>query len=569
MKNRLKDPSPDLARTVTNVSFHRAAPAACARNNSLIAVIYFVSFVTTLFFALARGQDINWDQRNYHIGIPTLLAQGSFWASAAPANIPSYQNPLLAQADLLIITHLPPMLASAVLALVQSLAPSIAGVMCLRICAPTGAATWRPRAGRIAASLGFALCLMTPVALSEAGTTFVDTVTAGPVLLAYLLLLTRDDSVVPSQRRRIRHAALAGVLLGAMAALKLTNAVFVISSLGFAFAGRERLTERLIWLLWLACGATFTAIVVGGPWSFQLWQHFGNPVFPYFNAVFQSPEFPNVNWADGHFHFNSVFDLWRVPLHWLHGTTDSPLTMSPTAELRFTDVRWFFINLAVPGFLGLLLVWPPLRRRWLADPATGLLFAVILGFLAWARLFAISRYLAPVDILAGAAALCLSGLLPWQALRLFGLTAFTLLCLDKVEVMDWEHVPWQARWSTINTQRLDLGGDALVFLLGEPLLFTAASLQPNTIYVGLDQPTAARRVKFDLRGDQDNAFTRSLHARLSADPALKILTLGQRRTTAWDRELLASYGLQATANCRQMIIGQIRFDLCDVERSSP
>ena len=70
------------------------------------------------------------------------------------------------------------------------------------------------------------------MALSEAGTTIVDLILAVPVLLAYLLLLTRDDASAP------RHATLAaGVLLGLAVGLKITNAVFAIGAPAFFLAG--------------------------------------------------------------------------------------------------------------------------------------------------------------------------------------------------------------------------------------------------------------------------------------------------------------------------------------------
>ena len=42
---------------------------------------------TTLVFAVRRGQDTNWDQLNYHLDVPFLMLQGSFWDSIAPSVI--------------------------------------------------------------------------------------------------------------------------------------------------------------------------------------------------------------------------------------------------------------------------------------------------------------------------------------------------------------------------------------------------------------------------------------------------------------------------------------------------
>src|SRR5262249_25657661 len=40
--------------------------------------IIAASMTTTVWYALIRGQDVGWDQRNYHIGIPFLLEHDTF-----------------------------------------------------------------------------------------------------------------------------------------------------------------------------------------------------------------------------------------------------------------------------------------------------------------------------------------------------------------------------------------------------------------------------------------------------------------------------------------------------------
>ncbi|MFI4982924.1 MAG: glycosyltransferase 87 family protein, partial [Nevskiales bacterium] len=186
-----------------------------------------VAIGTTLVYAFRRGQDANWDQRAYHLDIPFLLLQGSFWDSIAPSGIQSYLNPLILIPQYLLIRTLPPLAAVATIALAQAMAFVIAARICLRIAGPDPG-----EGGYAGAFLGFVLCLASPMALSEAGTTIVDLITAAPVLLAYLLLLTRDDKSAP------RHACLAaGLLLGAAAGLKLTNTVFAIGAPAFFLAG--------------------------------------------------------------------------------------------------------------------------------------------------------------------------------------------------------------------------------------------------------------------------------------------------------------------------------------------
>jgi len=229
----------------------------------------------TIWYAAARGQDFNYDQQNYHIGIPFLLAHGMFWESVAPAGIASYLNPYALEIQFFAIRHLSGIGFAVTLAVVQSSAFMIAGLISADIA--------KLASGSRAVAfglLGFALSLLAPMPLSQAGTTFTDLTTAVPVLAAYALLLTRGRWFSP-----LTSAALAGALLGTATALKLTNGVFALGVVGFALAGPDGPRERIVWLLGCMVAAILAFAVVGGPWHLALWQHFGNPVFPFYNDL--------------------------------------------------------------------------------------------------------------------------------------------------------------------------------------------------------------------------------------------------------------------------------------------
>ncbi len=211
--------------------------ALVATRAGYTATCVVAAIATTLVFAFRRGQDVNWDQLNYHLGMPFLLLHGTFWASIAPSGIQTYLNPLVLVPQYLVIRALPPLAAAATIGVAQAMAFVVAARICLRIAGPDP-----DEGGYGGVFLGFVLCLASPMALSEAGTTIVDLITALPVLLAYLLLLRRDDATAP------RHACLAaGLLLGLAAGLKVTNGVFVIGAPAFFLAGPAPPRRRAAW----------------------------------------------------------------------------------------------------------------------------------------------------------------------------------------------------------------------------------------------------------------------------------------------------------------------------------
>jgi hypothetical protein len=519
------------------------------------ATIIIVSFTITIWNALARGQDVNWDQKHYHIAVPFLLEHGEFWNSVVPAGRQGFFNPYLLQIQYFGIQHLSPLLFDTILALVQSTAFMIAGFTCVEI-VRSSSPSIDPRETTRLGLLGFALCLSAPVALSEAGTTFIDLITAVPVVGAYALLLQRD------RLGPLVAAPLAGILLGAATALKLTNGVFALGAIGFAFAGPDRPSQQLRWLTLCGASALLGFLAVGGSWHLSLWEHFRNPLFPYYNNIFHSPDFgTTVSDDDDRFLPHSVLDIWRYPLYWLFGGGTANGLGSPSCELYFWDARWAVVTIGGVGFLLGLARFPAWRKQCLANPATGLFFAVVLAYLVWLAKFGYQRYMAPIDILCGAATLILALQVSRARLRLAALTALAAVSVFSVlRVPDWGHLPWRSHWQTINPERLDFGGPSLVFVSGVlPTLYIAASLPLDAHYVGLVSD-------FDLRAQIDNTFTRQIRQYLaSSGIRLKLASKGVVPDRASD--VLACYGLAVTADCQTLSIAGETFRICDVKRT--
>lgn len=514
------------------------------------AIVVSTALGVTIWFAVARGQDDNWDQLNYHIGIPFLLAHGRFWDSIDPAGIQSYFNPYVLQAQFFAMRHLGGMEFAIGLAVAQSLAFMVAGLICATIARPAGR-NW----GLALGLLGFALCLMAPVALSEAGTTFIDLVTAVPVLAAYALLLTRGRWLGPTL-----SGALAGALLGVAAALKLTNGIFALGAAGFALAGPDTWRQRLRWLL--ACGTAMVLAfaVVGGRWHLELWERFGNPFFPFYNEIFRSPSFVAATFHDTRFLPHSVLDIWRYPLYWFFGGSPTPGVGSPSSEVAFRDVRWV---VAVPGGTVLVLALATFRRwgrRRLTEPATGLFFAFAVGYLVWLAEFGVHRYMPPLDILCGAVILTFAMMIPPRSLGLGLMVAVTCLSLGVMDVPDWGHLPWLPYWQSINPKPLDLGGPSIIFLTEKPSSFIAASLGGDARYVGLYED-------FGLRNGANTYFARQLEQELSSMPGVQLKEVDRGAIPAVSAAILASYGLIATNRCKALTIAGEKFRICEVSGS--
>ena len=483
------------------------------------------SLAAALGFALRSGQDLNWDQLNYHLSVPFLLLHGGFWESVAPAGVQSYFNPAVLVPQYLAIEHLSPVLATLALAVPQAIAFMVAGLICREVA--EGAA--------LPTLAGFGLCLASPVALSELGTTYVDLVTAVPVLLAFWLLL---------RSRSWRTAGVAGLLLGSAAGLKLTNLVFLVGVPGCFLFHEEPAHRRLAGVAIVGLAAAVGFALAAGWWHLAVWERFGNPIFPYANGLFHSPDFPLVNNRDGRFLPQSAWDLIRWPIYWMFGGSPTPMLLSPAAEVDPRDARFLLVVLGLP----LSVTLAPPRYR-------GLLVGWCCMYVAWMFGFGIHRYMVALEILTGAVLLAL--LLAWPAKLRLGAIALTVtLVVIVLHVPNWRRVPFAEHWRSIEAMSVALEQPALVFLADAPTSYVAASLPPGTRFVGL-------RSEFDLGAGNDTVLTRQIRTLLKAGRVPYVLQIAARPSDQMD--LLAGWHLRTGPDCPTVSFGDAAFRLCRLE----
>ena len=94
-------------------------------------------------------------------------------------------------------------------------------------------------------------------------------------------------------------------------------------------------------LSFFAAGGAIGVLATGGAWAWMLWEQFGNPLFPFYNTIFRSPEAPIAAIADLRFMPRNIWDAALYPFYWLVG-------MHPSSEWPFRDPRFaiLFVLLA-------------------------------------------------------------------------------------------------------------------------------------------------------------------------------------------------------------------------------
>lgn len=269
----------------------RPAPAALLRHEGL--VVCLAAWLFMLATPLSLGQlGLSWDALNHHIYLGWTAQQPRFDRDYLGAGYQAFQSPYLYwPVYRMAAGGFSGMAAGAVLA---SLHVVIVWPVwrLARLCVP--GATVFDLALRVLAT---ALALLSAVVVSAFGSTMNDVLAAAPLVAAVALALepaAQPGAMEPRLARR--YVLLSGLGAGLAVALKLSNGPLAVLMPALWLCSVRGGRGRLHAVLLGSAGAVAAFLLAYGPWGWQLWQRFGNPVFP-----FQ--------------------DDWFVPLRaWLHWT---------------------------------------------------------------------------------------------------------------------------------------------------------------------------------------------------------------------------------------------------------
>jgi len=355
------------------------------RLDPVAAVLFAVGALSLVLVSRLnfRKVDGNYDLLNYHAYVPSALFNGTLFSDVHPAWIQSYLTPYQ---DLLmwpLISGVPAPIATAVIVAIQVSIFVPLGLI-LQTVIP---ALSRPRA--LAVGL---IAVSGTMTMAELGGTMGDIPPAIPVAWALYLLL----SVLAGQTSRPEHrAVLAGVLVGVAVALKYTvvyiaPGLFAVAVI-LVIAGKWRSASLFL------VSSSLATIVLCAPWALVLQDNMGSPVFPLYNAIFNAPRYPPVNFNDDRFAVKSMAGLIGLPISQGLGTAN-------TAEIPFRDVRWVIAFVAAG--LGIVVaalrsLRPAVRQRWRAGlPGLALVMFWGISYVVWAVLFGVQRYAVPLEVLA-------------------------------------------------------------------------------------------------------------------------------------------------------------------------
>lgn len=465
-----------------------------------LAACMFAGALTTY----KLGQDLNWDLLNYHWYNPWALVHHRFLYDIQPAGGGTFINPFLDLPNYLLRTQFKPVLAGMLLGAIQGINAWLIFEIANNLL--------RNYITRYAYRFGVALAigivsLFGSTSISELGNSMGDNLTSLLILAALLLLLLSLDIIKkPAQARLLRISGY--VLAGMAVGLKLTSLVFVIPLFigGLLIKGdyRTKIRESVWHVLAMAGGL----LVTTGYWSFELWKHMANPIFPYYNGVFKSPYMPNVNLSDTVWFPTNLVDKLFYPFTFAHVSSNPlrPYFRDPRIAVLFVIVLaagayWLAQRFAAKS-------WPKIR---LTRKEGVFWIFVILSYVFWQKQFAYYRYLLPVELISlTAIALAVYKVIHNKKIATcllvitFGLiTAYTI-------PVNWGRIPWQPNdFGPDLSDQLSRARGTVIMAPSNPLGFLVPYLPAGSRAVSVaafDTLTPAQRklVVSTIRHDKSN-----------------------------------------------------------------
>jgi len=417
------------------------------------------SLLAGAIYTWFAGEDVNWDWQNYHDYNVWALVTGRYGIDALPAGFQTYFNPTV-YFPVYYLRHLLPLpYGLMILGAVHGLNLLLIYFL-VRVLLKEAATASAIGASILIAAVG-------PMTLSEVGTSFSDILTALPILAGCFLILSAEG----------RHGRyiLAGVLIGAAVGLKLTNVVYALGAAAAVLVASRPLKATFC----LGVGGAAGALATGGAWGLMLWREMGNPIFPLFNAVFQSPELVPMNIMDWQFLPRGMLDALAYPFYWLVGDNRS-------SEYPFRDARFAVATVLIVLGIGRGLVTRTdiFTRR---DTQFLLFFAV--SYATWLAVFSIQRYAIVLELLCAPLIVLLihrsiattpgSAWIDTSPVRANAvMLAVALAVALWSQPGDWFRRPWSNPYNPSVSKSLEQ--PAVYLLLDKPLAYVAPLLPPQS-----------------------------------------------------------------------------------------
>jgi hypothetical protein len=293
-------------------------------------IILLLSIGASVAWTVLSGQDLNFDLITYHYYVGYSAFADRLNLDFLPASYQGYQSPVpYALLYLLDSMGTPPVVNACLHAAIHSL-----NLTFLFLITESLVAAKTDGRDRITVIAFWLLGAIAPVYWSLVGTSFADLPTSVPVLAGLWLIARAISGADRLTFRRLWWIAAGAALAGVAAGIRLHNAIYVVGLLcAIVFTRFPDPKSRFRAIGTFSAAAFAGWLLFFAPWAYRLYQEFGNPLFPLYNGLFRSPDFPASNLPIASFTPENLSDLLTFPFR------IATYAQSVYGETRLPDVR--------------------------------------------------------------------------------------------------------------------------------------------------------------------------------------------------------------------------------------
>lgn len=462
-----------------------------SRQTQRLIVLALCTLAPTAFglLALAFGQDANWDLRNYHYYNAYAFLSGRWDWDIGAAQTATFYNPLLDIPFYLAVEALPPRWVGFLLGTAHGLNFVLLFFLAQRLITLP-----YPR-WKLAVSCAVALVGMLGAGnLSELGTAFHDNVVSLFVLGALAILVAQHKRLgTASLKSALPIVAGAGLLAGLAAGLKQPSIVYAVGLCVACFAVPGMFRRRFVLAFVFGLGVLAGIAAAGGFWMAEMWERYANPLFPYFNHFFQSPFAEISDYRDHKFRPDNLVEFIFFPV--IFSLYSYAAAEIPFRELRFlilfallaiAAASWFAQRLTIAfGAVGLKARADDSLAVTERAGAGIVLTATIAAYGVWLYMFAIYRYLIPLELLAPLCIVLVLDRIPLKpASKWFGALASFILILVMLQPGSWGRVAWSEEYVGTRVPPLADPAHTMVLMTGSaPTSFVIPAFPPQVRFL--------------------------------------------------------------------------------------
>ncbi len=297
--------------------------------------------------------------------------------------------------------------------------------------------------------------------------------------------------------------------------------------------------RRVTLVFWCGLAAFAGLMLASGWWFFVLWRETGNPVFPYFNDLIGSSLILDASYRDTRFLPGSLAEALTFPFRfaarWQVGS-----------DWAVNDWRVAFAYALVPLAALLSAFGGASGAPIVARRAARILFAfAIAAYLSWLAVFAIYRYITPLEMIAPLLIVAAIGLAPLPlAARRVAVTAALVAVVALTTLYKGNRAPFAERMVVVDVPAIARPEATLALMTGvEPMGFAVPEFPAPIAFLRIDG--------FLVGPDKSTAFLTSMTDRIAAHLAKggDLFTLFLPAETARGDAALGLIGLARTQDC--------------------